>query len=402
VNGSPVIVEGDDGSLDRGVTRAAALRRWQRLAARPETTATLLADSAAGDLEPYARQIEHFVGTLKVPVGVAGPLRIAGQHAVGDFYVPLATTEGALVASYSRGARLITISGGCRAAIVAEALARAPAFAFATLADAVTFASWIPGRLGIFAEVVASTTRHGRLLGARTAVEANHVYVTFEFATADAAGQNMVTLATEALLAHIEVHAPVRIDHSFIESNHAGDKKASARALLGVRGRRVCAETEIPGALIASQLHTSAEQLCEFWRMAVVGSALAGTLGFNAQYANALAALYLACGQDVACVAESAVGITRLEAARDGALYASVTLPNLVLGTVGGGSHLPGQRACLDVMGLAGPGHARALAEVAAAICLAGELSLAGAICAGEFARAHRVLGRPGGHGGAP
>jgi hydroxymethylglutaryl-CoA reductase (NADPH) len=249
--------------------------------------------------------------------------------------------------------------------------------------------------------VVAANTRHGRLTGATAMVEANHVYVSFEFSTADAAGQNMVTLATEALLIYIARHAPVRATRAFIEGNQAGDKKASTRALQGVRGRRVCAEIEIPGDEIEARLHTTVELMCEFWRIGAVGSAVAGTLGINGQYANALAALHLACGQDVACVAESAVGITRFEMAADGALYAAVTLPNLVLGTVGGGTRLPSQRACLELLGLTGEGRARALAEVAAALCLAGELSLVGAICAGEFARAHRLLGRADRHGRA-
>jgi len=390
------------GRLQRGATLGAVLERWQRLPRAPELQGSLLDQETLRDVDAYARQIEHFVGTVKVPVGVAGPLRIKGHYAVGDFLVPLATTEGALVASYGRGARLITSAGGCRAAIVDEALARAPAFAFATLEDALVFTAWLADETPALSAVVTATTRHGRLTRATPTVEANHVYVSFEFSTADAAGQNMVTLATEALRANIARHAPVRATHAFSEGNQAGDKKASARALQGVRGRRVCAEIEIPAGEIEARLHTTVERMCEFWRMGAVGSALAGTLGINGQYANALAALYLACGQDVACVAESAIGITRFEMAAGGALYAAVTLPNLVLGTVGGGTGLPSQRACLELLGLAGDGRARALAEVAAGLCLAGELSLVGAICAGEFARAHRTLGRAGARARAP
>jgi len=385
---------GERQRMNHGRTHEAVAQRWERLSASPETRAAIYDESARRHAERYARQIEHFIGTVQVPLGIAGPLRIAGRHAIGDFLVPLATTEGALVASYNRGARLISSAGGCHAAVVEEALARAPGLAFSGLADAVTFASWLGCEQEALARVVATTTRHGRLLGVKTHIEANHVYLSCEFSTEDAAGQNMATLATDALLAYIDAHAPVRAQSSFIEANFAGDKKASARALQGVRGRRVCAEVEIPGALIVAQLHTSVERIAECWRMAAVGSALSGTLGINAQYANALTALGLACGQDVACVAESAVGITRFETVRGGTLYASVTLPNLVLGTVGGGTQLPSQKACLDLLGLAGAGHARALAELAAALCLAGELSLTGALCASEFAQAHRTLGR--------
>jgi hydroxymethylglutaryl-CoA reductase (NADPH) len=387
--------------LGRGTTRVAP--REQRRDELPEHAGAQPPEGAReGRRSAYARQIENYVGTLTIPVGLAGPLVVRGEHARGHYYVPLATTEGALVASYARGARLVSESGGCRTAIVAEALARGPAFAFATLDAAVRFAGWLEREAATLEAVVAATTRHGRLVRTASSVEANHVYVTFEFSTADAAGQNMVTHATDALLAFIMEHAPVRADYHFIEANHAGDKKASARALQGVRGRRVCAEVEVPRELVASRLRTSVERIADCWRMAAVGSALSGTLGINAHYANALAALYLACGQDVACVAESAIGITRFEATRGGALYASVTLPNLVLGTVGGGTHLPSQKACLELLGFAGDGHARALAEVAAALCLAGELSLAGAISAGDFARAHRVLARRGRRGGTP
>jgi hydroxymethylglutaryl-CoA reductase (NADPH) len=125
-----------------------------------------------------------------------------------------------------------------------------------------------------------------------------------------------------------------------------------------------------------------------------MGGVLSGTMGLHGHYANGLAALYLACGQDVACVAESAVGVTRFELTAEGGLYASVTLPNIMVGTVGGGTGLPSQRACLEVMGLAGPGKAQALAEVCAGLCLAGELSIIGALCSGDFSRAHRVLAR--------
>jgi hydroxymethylglutaryl-CoA reductase (NADPH) len=378
----------------KGATREAVLQRWRALPDASALQSKLLDAGTLADAETYGRQIEHFVGSVKVPVGLAGPLRIHGRHAIGEYFVPLATTEGALVASYSRGARLISHAGGCRAAVAEAALARGPVLVFATLIDSVLFSEWLAEQSDALADVVTGSTRYGRLIRTSTAVEGNHVYVRFEFSTADAAGQNMVTFATEALLAYIAAKSPVRATDAYIEGNQAGDKKACSRALQGVRGRRVCAEVEIPAELIETQLHTTVTRISDCWRIGAIGSALSGTLGMNAQYANALAALYLACGQDVACIAESAVGITRLEMAKSGGLYASVTLPNLILGTVGGGTRLPSQSACLELMGLAGAERAPALAEVTAALCLAGELSLVGAICAGDFARAHRSLGR--------
>ena len=188
--------------------------------------------------------------------------------------------------------------------------------------------------------------------------------------------------------------SPDRPCRVLVESNASGDKKASARSFASVRGKRVAAEIVLPAAIVENRLGVAPEQLAEGWRMGAIGGVLAGTVGIQGHFANGLAALYIACGQDAACVAESAVGITRFELAPDGGLYAAVTLPNVVVGTVGGGTNLPSQRACLDIMGLSGPGSARALAEICAGLCLAGELSLSAAMCAGNFTRAHRVMSR--------
>jgi hydroxymethylglutaryl-CoA reductase (NADPH) len=174
----------------------------------------------------------------------------------------------------------------------------------------------------------------------------------------------------------------------------SGDKKASARAFVSTRGKKVTAEVLLPGPLLEKFLHVRAPAMEEYWRVSALGGVLSGTMGVQGHFANGLAALYLATGQDVACVAESAIGITRFEARPDGSLYAAVTLPGIMVGTVGGGTGLPGQRACLELMGLAGDGHARAFAEVCAGLLLAGELSIIGALAAGEFTRAHRKLAR--------
>jgi hydroxymethylglutaryl-CoA reductase (NADPH) len=346
------------------------------------------------EAEVYARNIENYIGTVKVPLGLAGPLRIRGAHARGDYHVPLATTEAALVASYSRGAKVLTEAGGCAAAVIAQGIGRAPGFAFASLDEALRFASWIATQTDAFARVAGTTTRHGQLLSADCTVEGNHVYVNFDFATGEAAGQNMVTFATEAILAHIAVHAPVAPRYLFVEANHSGDKKASARAMGAVRGKRVSAEACVPRELVERLLHCTPERMTQYWQMAAIGGVLSGTIGVQGHYANGLAALYIACGQDAACVAESAVGVTRMEIDESGGLYACVTLPNVIAGTVGGGTGLPSQRACLDVLGACGPIDACAFAEVCAALALAGELSIIGALCSGDFARAHAELAR--------
>ena len=174
----------------------------------------------------------------------------------------------------------------------------------------------------------------------------------------------------------------------------SGDKKASAQSFLSVRGKKVTAEVTLPGELVKGLLHTTPERMVDYWRMSAMGGVLSGTIGVQGHYANGLAALYIACGQDAACVSESAVGVTRFELTDTGDLYASVTLPNLIVGTVGGGTGLPSQKAGLELLGLAGAGNSRAFAEVAAGITLAGELSIIGALCAGHFARAHQQLAR--------
>ena len=379
------------------ITREAVDGRWQALVAGTENRAELLDPWTCERMERYERNVENFIGCVKLPVGLAGPLRVNGLFAQGDYYVPLATTEAALVASYSRGAQLISAAGGCTAMLINEGMSRAPGFAFATLEDAGVFVVWALSRVEDFRREAEATTRHGRLIDLRVTVEGNHVYLNFEFTTGDASGQNMVTLATEAICAYILGHSPVRPRSSFVEANLSGDKKASAQSFLSVRGRKATAEVILPADLVERRLRSTPQQMADYWRMSAIGGVLSGTLGVHGHYANGLAALYIACGQDAACVAESAVGVTRVEVTERGALYAAVTLPNLTVGTIGGGTGLPSQRACLRILGLDGTGKAGALAEVCAGLCLAGEISIIGALCAGEFAQAHRRLAR--GHG---
>ena len=345
----------------------------------------------------FARNIENFIGTVKVPVGLAGPLRINGTHAQGDYYIPLATTEAALVASYSRGAQVITEAGGCAAALLAESVSRGPAFAFDDLQQATLFASWISQQLATLRGVAEATTRYGKLQSLETTVEGNRVFLLAGYSTGDASGQNMTTIATEALCRYIVEHCPLPVRYWFIEANFSGDKKATHQALLGVRGKRVTADVIVPAALVVQRLHTTADRLAEYSTASAVGAALSGSIGIHGHYANCLAALYIACGQDPACVAESATGISRFELDSYGNLYATVTLPNIMVGTVGGGTGLPSQRACLEILGLREPHPARQLAEVCAGLCLAGELSISAAICADQFTAAHQRLARSDG-----
>ncbi len=371
--------------------RAAAL--WQEIGGDPGLREILL-ERAPDDLAPYQGNIENMIGLLRMPIGVAGPLRVNGLSAKGDYLIPLATTEAALVASYHRGCRLLTAAGGCSAVLLYESVSRAPAFVFATAGEACQFIVWAVGEFDEFQTTAASTTAHGKLVDLGCTVEGNHVYLNFEFTTGDASGQNMVTIATQAVCDDILARTPVKPLRYYVESNLSGDKKASARAFTSARGKKVTAEAELSAELIKKHLQTTPEAMAEYWRMSAIGGVLSGTLGIQGHFANGLAALYLATGQDAACVAESATGVTRFEVTPDGGLYASVTLPGIMVGTVGGGTSLPTQRACLELMGLAGSGNARALAEVCAGLLLAGELSIIAALSAGHFSRAHRKLAR--------
>lgn len=386
------------------LTTAAVERRWRVLREHSATTDKrvgeiqndLLDPLTTSQMEFYEHNIENFIGAVRLPLGIAGPLRVNGIFAQGDYYVPLATTEAALVASYHRGALLISEAGGCAALLLNEGVSRSPGFAFKTLADAGQFAVWTTTQWENFKQYAEETTRYGKLIDMRLTIEGNHVYLTFEFTTGDAAGQNMVTIATDAVCDYITAHSPITPEYSFVEANFSGDKKASALSFLSVRGKKVSAEVIIPAELVQQRLHTSAEQMVNYWRMSAVGGVLSSSIGVQGHYANGLAALYIACGQDAACVAESAVGVTRFELTPEGALYAAVTLPNLIVGTVGGGTGLPTQRACLELMGLYGDNNAQALAEVCAALVLAGELSIVGALCSGDFASAHERMARAG------
>lgn len=374
------------------VSKEALDARWRLLNVPDSVRLALVEDVEA--LAAYQQNVENCVGTVKIPVGIAGPLRIRGMFASGDFYVPLATTEAALVASYARGARVISEAGGCVSILLHEGMRRTPGFALHSLTEAGLFAIWCIEQGDALRAAAAKTTRHGELIDIGMAIEGNHVYLILDYTTGDASGQNMVTIATQAVCEYIMQNAAVRPESFFVEANLSGDKKATAHSFVTVRGKKVSAEVTLPAQLVTEKLHTTPRDLDRYWKMSAIGAIQSGSIGVQGHFANALAALYIACGQDPACVAESAVGVTRFEVTESGDLYASVTLPSIVVGTVGGGTALPSQRACLEIMGLAGPGKAQALAEVCGALALAGELSITAALCSGDFTSAHQKLAR--------
>jgi hydroxymethylglutaryl-CoA reductase (NADPH) len=370
-------------------------RRWASIGSGPARVE--ISDERAIDDAPiYAHNVENYLGCARVPIGIAGPLHLTGAFARGAYRIPLATTEATLVASYHRGMRVIRSAGGANAALLDERIERTPAFVVANLTSAVALADWIRASRAELGAIAESTSRHARCLDIAPLVEGNHVYLACAFTTGEAAGQNMVTIATAAICAAIRAQSPIAIRRHVVEANLSGDKKATARSLAGTRGKRVSADVTIPRRMLHAELRVWPEELAAYWRIGAVGAALSGAIGIAGHFANGLTALAIALGGDAACVAESAVGITRYEVDERGDLYACVTLPNIITATVGGGTALPTQRAALDILARGGPICARALGEITAGVLLAGELSIAAAICAGEFAAAHQRFARRG------
>lgn len=376
------------------ITADAVDRRWKAIGGSDAARAELFDEQTQRHAERFSHNIENFIGTAKLPLGIAGPLRVQGLFARGDYYVPMATTEAALLASCTRGAQAISRAGGARVAVINEGVGRSPAFAFENLQTAGRFVAWVTQRFEHVRDAAQATTRYGKLVDMKVSVQGNHVYLLLEYEVGDAAGQNMVTIATEAACQWIVANSPVTPDHWFVEANMSGDKKATPQSFLGVRGKKVVAEVTLPAKLVSARFHTTVERMLQYYRMSAVGGVMSGAMGLQGHYANALAAIFIACGQDAACVAEAAMGVTRFEATAAGDLYASVTLPNLIVGTVGGGTGLPSAKACMELLNLPKENSANAFAEVCGASVLAGELSIIGALAAGEFAAAHQRLAR--------
>lgn len=331
---------------------------------------------------------ENFVGVAQVPIGLAGPLRVNGESAQGDFLIPLATTEGTLVASYNRGMKLINGSGGVRCTVQDDAMQRAPVFQFADARLARDFVRWVEAHEPELSAEAETTSRFARLRYVDTYLNGRLAFLRFGFTTGDAAGQNMVSKATLAACNYI-LHEVPGIEHFFLESNMATDKKPSQLNVLRTRGKRVTAEVCIPRDLLIRELQVEPEQLIRHARIGDVGARLAGTNNNGLHSVNGLAALFIATGQDVACLAESSAAITYSEITPEGNFYGSVTLPSLIIGTVGGGTGLPTQRECLELMGCYGDGNVNKLAEIMAGVVAAGELSLAAAISSLDWVSSH-------------
>lgn len=338
--------------------------------------------------------IEAFSGVAQVPMGFAGPLLVQGEHAQGEFYVPMATTEGTLLASYSRGMRLTREAGGVRTCVIDDAMQRAPIFVFASARAARDFGQWVTAHFDAIREVAESTTRSGKLLRIEQFAASKLRWLRFCFSTGDAAGQNMVSKATREACMWILAQKPEGLEHFSLAANFDTDKKHSYVNSLNTRGKRVVAEITLPAALIEDVMHTTGAALFRQRQLSNMGAMMAGSVNNGAHFANGITALFIACGQDVANVAESSAGFVHGELKDNGDFYFSATIPSLIVATYGGGTSLPTQRECLEVMDCYGAGKVNKLAEIVAATVLCGELSLSAAVVSDQWVSSHDQLGR--------
>lgn len=338
--------------------------------------------------------IENFVGVAQVPIGLAGPIRVLGEYAQGDFYIPMATTEGTLVASYNRGMKLLSESGGVTCTIMHDSMQRAPVFVFENARFSRNFGQWIDAHFDEIKAKAEETTKSGKLTDIERYIVGKLHWLRFNFTTGDAAGQNMVTKATHHACHWILEQGIEGLEHFSMAANMDTDKKHSHLNTLQTRGKRVVAEATIPKDLLETIMHTSSKALFKQRQFSNMGSLLSNSSNNGAHSANGLTAMFIATGQDVANIAESSAALTYSELKDNGDYYMSITIPSLIIATHGGGTGLSTQRECLEVMGCVGAGKAYKLAEIMAAVVLAGELSLASAIVANQWVSSHEALGR--------
>ncbi len=337
--------------------------------------------------------VENFSGVAQIPLGFAGPLRINGEHAQGDFVIPMATTEGTLIASYSRGMKVLNLCGGVKVSVVADMMQRAPVFVFGDARQARDFVQWVQDNLDKIREEAESTSTVAKLIYIDPYLSNKFAYLRFNFTTGDAAGQNMVGRATFAACSWM-IDNYAGIEHFYLESNFATDKKASQINIMRTRGKRVTAEAVIKRDVLIQHMRVEPESLAYHGGVANIGAILSGANNNGAHSANAITAIFIATGQDVANVAESSAGIIYGELTPEKDLYLSITIPSLIVATYGGGTALATQRECLEILGCVGKGKVNKLAEIVAGTVLAGEISLAAAISSSDWVSSHEKYGR--------
>ncbi len=352
------------------------------------------------DPHDMAGNIENMWGVAQVPIGVAGPLLVNGEHAQGEFYVPMATVEGTMLASYNRGMKVIRASGGVTTTVSAESMQRAPLFIFNNARDARDFQIWLRENTEAIKAQAESTTSVGKLLEIENYHFHNYVATRFDYSTGDAAGQNMTSRATFFACEWIQANYPGNLRNYMLSGNYDTEKRTSSVNLLKGRGRRVTAELTIPRQVLIDHLRITPEQMQYGYQIATLSSFQTNSSNNASHPANGLAALYLATGQDIANIGESNQCTVYQRLLRSGDYYFSITLPSIIMASYGGGTNLPTQRECLAMMDCLGKGKALKLCEIAAGLVVAGELSLAAATRVdketrtNEWVDAHERLGR--------
>ena len=377
---------------DNDYTRDAARTRQEF--AREKTGVDLEhVSSYSFDPGTLTGNIENFIGVAQVPLGLAGPLLVNGEHAQGEFWVPMATAEGTLVASYNRGMRLLYESGGVTTTVMQDHMQRAPVFIFPSAREARDFRDWLGEHFDEIKAAAETTTRSGKLQEIETYSAARMLYTRFNYTTGDAAGQNMTGKATQAACRWIKDHYP-GIEHYFLEGAFATDKKSSQVNMLRTRGKRVVAEATVPDDVLRRVMRSSSELMFRARQVNNLGGFMSGVNNNGAHSANGITALFIATGQDAANVAESSAAFAYAERRENGDYYFSITIPALIVATYGGGTGLATQRECLEMLGCYGKGKVNKFAEIVAATVLCGELSLGSAVVAEEWVEAHDLFGR--------
>lgn len=382
----------------RVYTEDALKSRRQWAADLTEANLSALGGDASPAAESFRGNIESHIGFVQVPVGLAGPLLVCGEHAQGVFYVPLATTEGALVASCTRGMRAVSESGGAIVRVVSDKMMRAPMFTFESLTNAVRFVEWVRQNDIALKEIANTQSRVGRLLEITPVMLGDTVCLQLSYHTGDAYGANMVMKCSWALCHWALLEFPretgVPFVDWYVDSQLGAEKKVNAMTYTtSMRGKRVVAEAHLKRHAMVQILKVTPEDLFEAFVAGLAPQMAAGMLGCNVNFANVVAAVFTATGQDIATVPESCQGQISFRLTEEG-LYFGVMLPTLVVATIGGGTALPSQRACLEMIHCAGSGKAKKLAEIVCAATMCLDLSTYSAIAADHFVQAHENLGR--------
>jgi hydroxymethylglutaryl-CoA reductase (NADPH) len=351
------------------------------------------------------RNCENMIGVAQVPMGIVGPLTVHGEHIDGDVWVPMATTEGALLASINRGCTAIRQAGGAAVHVDDVGMTRAPVFRTESHRETREFLAWIQDHEDDIRSVASGTSRFLKLTEVRPFTFGTTIFLRFRFTTGDAMGMNMATIACDRIVRDL-IEPKTGIPCVALSGNYCVDKKAASVNFNEGRGKRIHAEVVLDAAVLRDTLKTDAASLIEVqYRKNLLGSIASGSMGYNAHFANVLSAVFLATGQDPAHVVGGSTGVTCMEPRPNGSVYASIFIPDAPLGAIGGGMSLNTQSEALRILGVVPdperPGHAAMrLAEIVGAAVLAGELSLMAAFTSSDLARAHERLGRGGSPGG--